>query len=135
MGRAYSARQKRIKVRVEGGAEIAKSLRAMEDAASQILMDAAKKGGKIALDDAKKNCPVDTGTLRDSLKLSEHKASNVRADVKVEYDKKLKYGIFVELGSKGRKAKPFLRNAVDNNQDRINKAIVNEIADAVGRKM
>ena len=55
-----------------------------------------------------------------------NKVSDKRADVKIDFDKKLKYGVFVELGANGREPKPFLRNAVDNNQDSINKAILNQ---------
>ena len=131
----FSARQKKVRVTILGGKEIAKRLKNMEDAASGILMNAAKTGGKIALDDAKANCPKDTGALKASLKISENKSTTTRADVKIDYDKSLKYGVFVELGSSGRKANPFLRNAVDHNIDKINKAITEELGRAVGRKM
>jgi HK97 gp10 family phage protein len=83
------------------------------------------------LNDARKNCPVDTGALKNSLKLETAKVTNTRADVKIDYDKKLKYGVFVELGTNGRAPNPFMRNAVDNNQDEINDAIVNAVKKAV----
>lgn len=131
----YSAKQKKVKVSLEGGKEIARRLKAMDMAASAILMKAAKAGGKIALDEAKKNCPVDTGSLRDSLKMNENISKPTKADVKIDYDKSLKYGVFVELGARGRAPRPFMREAVDDNQDKINKAITQSLADAVGRKM
>ncbi len=56
----YSAKQKKVKVNLEGGKEIARRLKAMDTAASAILMQAAKSGGEVALEDAKKNCPIDT---------------------------------------------------------------------------
>jgi hypothetical protein len=43
--------------------------------------------------------------------------------------------VFVELGANGREPKPFLRNAVDNNQDSINKAIVESVSKSVGKRM
>ena len=107
----------------------------MEDAAASVMMAGAKAGGKIALEDAKRNCPVDTGALKQSLHLTEGKATAVKATVQVDYDKSLKYGTHVELGSRGRPANPFLRNAVDDNQNKINDAIVAEISRAVGRKL
>ncbi len=131
----YSAKQRKVKVSLEGGKEIARRLKAMDEAASAILMKAAKAGGEVALEDAKKNCPVDTGALRDSLKMSENISKPTKADVKIDYDKALKYGTFVELGAKGRTANPFMREAVDDNQDKINNAIAETLADAVGRKM
>ena len=58
-----------------------------------------------------------------------------KATVKVDYDKSIRYGTFVELGARGRPGNPFLRNAVDKNLDRINDAIVTEISKAVGREL
>ena len=129
----YSAKQRKVKVAVEGGQKIAKDLQAMEDEAARVLMAGAKAGGNIALEDAKRNCPVDTGALKQSLHLSEDKSTKTKATVKVDYDKSLKYGTHVELGARGRPANPFMRNAVDENQKKINDAIVAEISKAVGR--
>jgi hypothetical protein len=56
----YSAKQSKVKVSLEGGQKLAKRLKAMDAAASAILMKAAKAGGEVALEDAKKNCPVVT---------------------------------------------------------------------------
>lgn len=131
MARSYSAKQKRLKVKVEGAEKIVKALKDMDEGASRVLSAAAKAGGNIALNDAKRNCPVDTGALRDSLKMEVNKVTEKRADVKIDYDKKLKYGVFVELGTNGRAPDPFLRNSVDKNQDKINKAIVNVVKNAI----
>ena len=128
----YSAKQRKVKATVEGGEKIVKELKAMESAAADVLMKSAKAGGQIALADAKRNCPVDTGALRDSLELAEVSATEKKATVKVDYDKKLKYGTHVDLGARGRAANPFLRNAVDDNIDQINEEIVKEISKAIG---
>ena len=116
---------------IEGADAIVKDLKAMDDAAAAVLMDGAKKGGEIALEDARQNCPVDTGALKASLAMTEDKATATKAD----YDKSIRYGTFVELGARGRPGNPFLRNAVDKNLDRINDAIVTEISKAVGREL
>ena len=129
----YSAKQRKVKTKVEGADKLVKDIRAMEDAASSVLMTGAKAGGKIALDDARRNCPVDTGTLKASLKLNEGKATETKPTMSVDYDKSLRYGTFVELGA--RPANPFLRNAVDENIDKINDEIVKAISNAVGRKL
>ena len=131
----YSAKQRKVKVGIEGADKLVKELKAMDDAAAAVLMDGAKKGGEIALEDARQNCPVDTGALKASLAMAEDKATATKATVKVDYDKNLKYGKYVELGTRGRAANPFLRNSVDKNLDRINNAIVTEISKAVGRKL
>jgi HK97 gp10 family phage protein len=122
-------------VSLEGGQKLVRRLKAMDEAAADILMQAAKAGGRIALDEAKERCPVDTGALRDSLNMTENTQKPTKADVKIDYDKSLKYGTFVELGARGRPANPFMRQAVDENVDKINEAISAEVSDAVGRRM
>jgi len=132
---SYSAKQRKVKVQVEGADEIVRTLKLMEDAAGSVLMKGAKAGGKIALDHAKANCPVDTGALRDSLSLSDAGSTNEKATVKVDYDKSIRYGTFVELGTRRNKANPFLRNAVDQNIDKINEEVSKTISDAIGGVM
>ena len=132
---SYSAKQRKVKTTVEGASALVKDLKAMEDAAAAALMQAAKAGGKIALEQAKRNCPVDSVALKQSLHLTEGKATNTKATVQVDYDKSLKYGTHVELGSRNRPANPFMRNAVDENQNQINEAITAELSRAVGRKI
>ena len=128
----YSAKQRKMKVEVEGAAKLAKELKSMEDGASSVLLKGARAGGQIALEDARRNCPEDTGALKASLKLTDGKVTTTKATIQVDYDKSLKYGTHVELGARGRPANPFLRNAVDDNQDAINEAIVKEITKALG---
>lgn len=132
---SFSAKQRKVQTTVEGANAIVKDLKAMEDAAAAVLMKAAKAGGQIALEQAKRNCPVDTGALKQSLHLTEGKATKIKATVQVDYDKSLKYGTHVELGSRNRPANPFMRNAVDDNQNQINEAITSELSKAVGRKL
>ena len=92
-----------------------RTLKSMEEAASDVMLKGAEAGGQIALEDARANCPVETGALKKSLKLTDAKKTPTRATVQVDYDKSIKYGTYVELGARGRKANPFLRNAVDKN--------------------
>lgn len=129
----YTAKQRKVKVSIDGADKIVKELKAMEEDASDVLMKGAKAGGQIALADARQNCPVDTGALKASLDLTEMKATKTRATVKVDYDKTLQYGTHVELGARGIPGNPFLRNAVDKNINQINEEIVSVISKAVGR--
>ena len=102
----YSAKQRKVKTKVEGADKLVKDIR-----------------------------PVDTVTLKAILKLNDGKVTETKATVSVDYDKSLRYGTFVELGARGRPANPFLRNAVDGNIDKINDEIVKAISNAVGRKL
>ena len=131
----YSAKQRKVKASVVGGEKLAKDLKEMADGAARVLLKGAKAGGEIALDDARRNCPEDTGALKSSLKLVDGKVTATKATVQVDYDKSIKYGTFVELGARGRPANPFLRNAVDNNLDKINEEIVKTISKEVGKSL
>lgn len=128
---AYSAKQKKVKVSIKGAKELALELKEMGEKASDILSASAQAGGKIALDYAKENCPIDTGALRNSLKQSVNKVTETKAEIIIDYDKSLYYGTFVELGVKGRAPNPFLRNAIDNNIKEINNAIIETVAKGV----
>lgn len=129
----YSAKQKKVKVSIEGADRIVKDLKKMGENASGVLLKGATAGGKIALDEAIRNCPVESGALRQSLKLSTDKVTEKKATVKIDYDKSLKYGTFVELGARGRAANPFMRNAVDDNQEEINETIAKVVVKAVDK--
>lgn len=131
----YSARQRKVNGSVFGANEIAKELKEMGESAKDILTVAAKAGGNIALQDAKEHCPVKTGALKNSLSIRVSKENATKAEITIEYDKSLRYGTFVELGVKGRKPNPFLRNAIDNNVDRINNAIVQQVMKGVDDKL
>ena len=41
----YSVKQRKVKTKVEGADKLVKDIRAMEDAASSVLMTGAKAGG------------------------------------------------------------------------------------------
>lgn len=123
----YSAKQRKVDAGVQGATKLAKELKKMGDDASNLLSLASMNGGMIALNDAKANCPVDTGKLKNSLNIKINKVSKTKADIIIDYDRKLYYGTFVELGAKGRKANPFLRNSVDKNLKKINETIVDTI--------
>lgn len=121
------AKQWKIYANVKGAKELAKELKQMGEDAKSVLSKAAMAGGNIALEDARKNCPVDTGKLRNSLNIKVSKESETKATITIDYDRSLKYGTFVELGARGREPKPFLRNAVDNNEQLINQAVVDTV--------
>mgnify|MGYP002685409038 CR=1 FL=1 len=81
----YSAKQRKIKVGVLGVDKIKRTLKAMDEAACGVLEKGAQAGGEIALDYAKQNTPVDTGALRNSLKLTTDKVTKKKATVKIDY--------------------------------------------------
>ena len=129
------AKKQNYKVGIEGADEVVKMLADMGQSAEDVLEKAAEAGGKIALNDAKRRCPVKTIRLKNSLYLEKLKKSQGKADVKVSIGKKEFYGVFVELGTGDTQAKPYLRPAVDENKDKISKAVNESILKAIGRHL
>lgn len=133
MGRSYSSRQRKVSSGIEGADEAIKLLKDMGIAAENVLEKAAEEGGKIALKEAKRRCPVDSGRLKASLHLTKGRKSESKADVKIAPGKQEYYGTFVELGTKHQGAKPYLRPAVDEKQGDIAKAVNQTVLRALGR--
>jgi len=133
MARAYSAKVKKISASVEGAEEVIQMLKDMGKAAEEVLEQAADAGGRLALLEAKRRCPVRTGRLKESLHLQNGKKTEIKADVKIQPGKKEYYGTFVELGTKRMPARPFMRPAVDENKERISEAVTKEVSRALGR--
>lgn len=133
MVKSYTARQKKLFARVDGAKEVIKLLENMGQNAATVLSQAAEAGGKIALAEARRRCPVRSGRLRASLSLKLGKKTALKANVRVVHGRKEYYGTFVELGTKKSPAQPFMRPAVDENKKRIADAITEEIGRAIGR--
>lgn len=73
---------------------------------------------------AKRNCPVDTGRLRNSVSTevtSDDDENNVYVGTNVEY------APHVELGTKRAEAQPFLKPAVADHQNAYKRIIRNEL--------
>ncbi|MDA8227050.1 MAG: HK97 gp10 family phage protein [Desulfitobacterium hafniense] len=133
MAKSYTARQKKLFTRVDGAKEVIKLLEDMGQNAATVLLQAAEAGGKIALAEARRRCPVRSGRLRSSLSLKLGKKTALKANVRVVHGRKEYYGTFVELGTKKSPAQPFMRPAVDENKKQIADAVTEEIGRAIGR--
>ena len=78
--------------------------------------------------------PVDTGNLKSSL---DHQAESNNTEIigtsndKAPY-KDVEYAKYVELGTHKMHAQPFLRPAIEGNQDTIRQIIQDSFADAFG---
>lgn len=124
------------------------------------LAEAARKAFKPVLDDAKSMVPVDTGELRDSLKLSVVKSGS--GDMAIAVGIRIGKGTgskqarvaaaafgegqlnsrpparrwhFIELGTAELAPHPFLRPALDKNASRVLEALKVEIAKGIARAL
>ena len=90
--------------------EISKNIgRLLNDVLPEKIYEALEKAGQIVENEAKKNCPVDTGALRASIN---HEVSEDGKSVVIGTN--VEYAPYVH-----EQTKPFLQNAVDENIDRI----------------
>jgi len=98
----------------------------------EMLMAAAKAGGHVIKKHAKENASsgrpgleVETRELVDSIKISPAKSTETYAEVDV--GPSVIYGAIHEFGGFGIPARPYMRPAIDENEDKIVDAVADEI--------
>lgn len=121
-----------------------------EKVQKKLVRHALRESAKIVRDAAKVLVPVDTGELRDSLKVQAMPRKKNKIGIQVvasdeTLNKGLKqakksgaafsgtvfYGAFVELGTSKMQARPFLRPALDQNRQRCLNVFADDIRDSV----
>lgn len=80
------------------------------------IYQATQNASQEVLEQASRNCPVITGNLRRSIKTEVQKLDN-GAEGRVYSE--CEYAGYVHEGTRGRRAKPFMRNALDQCRGRI----------------
>ena len=70
------------------------------------------------------------GALSPALKLSTDKVTEKKATVKIDYDKSLKYGTFVELGARGRAGRHMLQRAATEHTDEYKRLMEDSMKNA-----
>lgn len=117
----------------------------------KIARKALREAGKIVLAKAKVKCPVDTGFLRDNLKVRAEKKRNQdmigitvatgaikkkkKGKENLEFDPRqialARYVAYVELGTKKMAARPFLRPAAEESEAQVNRKMAQVIKDGI----
>lgn len=87
---------------IEGAEELARTFGRMTDGT---LTQALERTANLALERARENCPVRTGTLKNSLQCE---IGTGEAVISANTD----YAVFVELGTGKTAPQPFLQNAL-----------------------
>ena len=111
---------------IEGFSEFKNNLRRLgEKMQGKVLMDAAKSGAEIVRDDAARRAPKRTGNLAENMTIVARRSlsdlNEATADVGPE--RKQFYGRFQETGTKTGPKQAFLLPALDQNRDRIRRAM------------
>lgn len=98
-----------------------------------VLRDAMRSAARPVVASAKAKVPVRTGALKRSIS---HRVSVKRssAEATIGFDRKIFYGRFIELGTSKMSAKPFLRPALDESEQKIADAFVAAINRGIERK-
>lgn len=137
-----------ITVKIDGLSDVQRKLEALEDAvAADVMEKAVLIGAKIIQEDASRRAPRRTGKLAKSIEIEVKEKSRNSVSVAVGPSKEAFYGKFVELGHavvRGRRkaekkvvghvpAKPFLRPAIDENEDAVKRTVAETLKAALGR--
>jgi HK97 gp10 family phage protein len=125
---------------VQGMSELLRKLRELPKALeNRIVNEALEAGAQPILDTAKALAPVDTGLLRESLKVVTAPVRKNSHLVRVgteegDYKGDAFYAAFHELGTTKMPARPYLRPAFDQNVNRAIEIISSEIGTAIERE-
>lgn len=119
-------------LRVHGQREIIRRFSLLEDAAAKkALRKATLAGAKVIIKAAQEKVPKRTWTLHDHIVAEAVKVEPDHVEARVGPDKEAFYGMFLELGTSKMAARPFLRPALDENQDKVEQAIWDELDRAI----
>lgn len=116
----------RVNIEVEQGRELARNFNRINRDANNEIERAIVKSALIVERDAKLNCPVDTGRLRQSIS---HRLVEENDIIAAETGTNVEYAKSIEFGTSRQSAQPFLFPAYNNNKQRI----IRELARAFRR--
>lgn len=102
-----------------------------EEIRNSAKTEAIMAAAEIVKEDASRRAPVDTGDLKDSIIVEIVKNNELVTEAKVGPNRKAFYSMFVEYGTRNIQAKPYLRPAFDENEDKINEAITQKLQEAI----
>lgn len=116
--------RKNLTVHLDGAEELTRKLEELGDRATGLaLREAAEVGAKVIADETRRQAPVKTGALRDSIQAETRRTQQGRAIVDVGYGRKQWYGRLVEQGSKHAEPQPFIRKAFEMSREDAARAV------------
>lgn len=132
-------------IRIEGLRELQEQLKEVGDALTQrkVLRAAARKAFKPVLDEAISRAPIDTGALKESMRLASvnPKKGDAVVVVGLEFRKskdKKDAGWrwhFPEFGTVKQDAKPYIRPAFDNNVEAVTRDLKEQLKKGIAKAL
>ena len=111
--------------------ELIKQIEELGRKGASIENKALKQAGEMMADEIKKETPVDTGRLRDSIEVSHIKQMKKQGKY-VYVGTDLPYGWMIEFGTWKMNAYPFMAIAYEANKDKAQKIIIEEMRKGLG---
>lgn len=99
-----------------------------------VLRDALRSAARPVVASAKSKVPTRTGALKRGIAQRVSVKASGKAEAIIGFDRKQFYGRFVELGTSKMAARPFLRPALDESQQKIEQAFVEAINRGINSK-
>lgn len=123
--------------KVEGSKELIAKLNALKKTdAKAAIRKGTRAGAKIVQAAAKELAPVDTGKMRDAIKVRSLPRSRVWTGTDVKLDNAdTYYYSFVELGTKRSKATGFLKDAAEQSKDEAIDVAIEITKEEIERRM
>ncbi|WP_026486811.1 HK97-gp10 family putative phage morphogenesis protein [Caldanaerobius polysaccharolyticus] len=122
-----------VDIKFEGMDELLRKVEELGKKGSRIENTALKTAGEYLAEEMKKEAPVRTGELRDSIKASNAKTKQGQKYVEVGPDETTNWRAkFIEFGTVKMKANPFMSRAYEKNKDKIQEIIAQKLKEGLG---
>lgn len=120
----------KVEMELVGVDELLKQLEQLGRKGSSIENKALKQAGELMANEMRKEAPVDTGALRDSIEVSNIKTKKGRK--RVEVGPTVYYSRWVEMGSSKMTGTAFMARTYEANKSQAQKIIIDELRKGLG---
>lgn len=122
-----------VEVKFEGMDELIKAVEALGQKGSRIENVALREAGTYLAEEMKKEAPVRTGELRDSIEVSNVKTKQGQKYVEVGPNKDTNWRAkFIEFGTIHIRPNPFMSRAYEKNKDKVQEIIAQKLREGLG---
>lgn len=122
-----------VEVKFEGMDELIKAVEALGQKGSRIENKALREAGTYLAEEMKKEAPVRTGELRDSIGCSNVKTKQGQKYIEVGPDQTTNWRAkFIEFGTVKMRANPFMSRAYEKNKNKVQEIIRQKLKEGLG---